>query len=386
MIKTLLSAAFLVFTCSACAQIASVQAGNFGNAGTWDCGCVPSPNDDLTISHHVVFTSDVHISDATVEIMAGGSLYGSGAELFPEDGSVVINRGSMNMGGIQISGQATLINENSGYIYITGNIVTSFSSTIQNAGSFTAYDLYQGGSFANKGTASLDLIQCNGTLINDEQGNLSVDSLYNAHQFYNYGHSIHHRLVNSPAGYVSISGSTVATEDVEAGGQFVLEATGTLNIAGSFTNDGQLYILGAANCEDFANGGELGGGGKLCILDASVNSGTVSWINVCDQTGSTFDTNTGTISPDVVFCSNGNCAELGLDEQALYVSVFPNPAADSFTVSAAVTVESVQLYALTGELIASVSGSEMTVDGFAPGMYFAGINGIVSGLQRMIVR
>ena len=94
--------------------------------------------------------------------------------------------------------------------------------------------------------------------------------------------------------------------------------------------------------------------------------------------------NTGTIAPDVVYCTNSVCA-LGIAEPFLQVSISPNPASESFSVAAAVPVESVQLYALTGELVWSVPFSAMAIDGIVPGMYFAGINGTASGLQRLIV-
>jgi hypothetical protein len=388
MVKTLLFGLFVSAAGAATAQIASVQSGNFNDAGTWDCSCVPTPTDDLTITHSVVFTGDLTIGDAVVQILPGGSLYGSGgAQLFPEDGSTIVNHGSMNMTGIQLSGQANFTNESTGYVYITGTIISSFSSSMQNAGSFTAYDLIQGGSFSNKGTASFDLIQCNGTLLNDEDGILSVDSLNVSQQFHNYGHGLFQQVVN-PTGQVYSAGSMQVTEDMISSGELLLETTGTLTIWGAFISDGTLSILGEASCEAFTNSGELNGGGsgKICILDASANSGSVNGISVCDQTGNDFDTNTGSISANVLFCSNGNCAELGVGELSWNVSLAPNPASDNFSVSAAVEVKSVELYAISGAMLRSVAASEMTVGDVVPGVYLVGINGNTAGLHRLLIQ
>jgi hypothetical protein len=161
-----------------------------------------------------------------------------------------------------------------------------------------------------------------------------------------------------------------------------LNVDGNLVLAGTMHLVGNAQVLGDLDIDTIA---ALDGTGGICVGGNSRNAGTVSEIYFCDATGSDFDLNTGTIAPDVVYCTNSVCA-LGIDEHFVVLSVFPNPASEDFSVAAGIPVESVELYALTGERVRTVAGSEMTVEDVAPGVYLVGINGNASGWRRVIVR
>src|SRR5690606_29687549 len=54
-------------------DVVSVNGGNWGTPGTWDCNCIPLPTDNVFINHNVTFNvTPASINNLTINI--GGTL------------------------------------------------------------------------------------------------------------------------------------------------------------------------------------------------------------------------------------------------------------------------------------------------------------------------
>src|SRR5271157_4140244 len=73
-IFTFMLMAMISFTVTQSQTVTSIANGNFLMPSTWDCGCVPSPGENIIIKHHVVLNTNWGFSSGSLTIDNGGAL------------------------------------------------------------------------------------------------------------------------------------------------------------------------------------------------------------------------------------------------------------------------------------------------------------------------
>jgi len=81
--KALVLSIFLIISVAVCAQIGSVQSGNWNTASTWDCNCIPVVTDNIQIGNHTV---TIPTAFAAV-----------GASLLVQSGGILVNQGALSI-------------------------------------------------------------------------------------------------------------------------------------------------------------------------------------------------------------------------------------------------------------------------------------------------
>ena len=373
-------------------NITSVNDGNASNPLTWDCTCIPSPDDNLTINHDVIMNVDWIVNSGGSITVNTGSSFVQDAQyrtvLFDGGGTMFTNRGTTELTNIAFTNGAEGHNHSSlsidtalwvgtGSMYMNHGLTENVDSTyIQ--GMFMNEGTYRFGSFLNEGMIS-------------NTGYLEVDSLYN-----NLG------TINSSAGNITANDfASNGTVNITGSSYMIivndLWNLGTLNLAAGrdirvgsdllnasdgdtalIVNDGLIEIG-----NDFSNIDTIRGSGLFCIANASSNTGDVlETLDICDNTGtSIFDFNSGNIDATVTNC-NSNC-NVGLTESApVEISIYPNPVSTKLNISGIekgfVTIKDV----MGKEVYASSIHSEIDVRNFRTGIYFITIE--YSGQQEML--
>lgn len=364
-------------------NISSVSDGNASNPLIWDCTCIPSPDDNLTISHNVVMNVDWIVnSGGSITVDAGSSFIQDNQYrtiLFDGSGSSFSNYGITELTNIGFSNGAEGHNHSSlsldtalwvgpGSMFMNHGLTQNVDSTyIQ--GMFMNEGTYRYGDFLNEGTVS-------------NTGYIVVDSLYN-----NIG------TINSTAGNIQANdiGSN-GTINITGSSYMVISSdfynAGTLNLAAGrdiyigsdllnasegdtalLVNDGLIEIG-----NDISNVDTLRGSGLFCIANGSSNLGDVKeTLDICDNTGvSIFDVNTGNIAATVTNC-NSNC-NVGIDEVTpLQINIYPNPVSTVLTIEGA-DKGIVRITDVMGKTVYTSSmKSEIDVRDFRTGIYFISI-------------
>ena len=358
----------------------------------WDCLCVPAAGDNIVVNHTVTMNVDFAYTSGGITVNSSGVLNGdSPARAIAYTGGNFTNSGTVSLGNFYhgggtfsntgtftagnvfaVDGTANTVNNGNFYVndslYVNTNAsftssgylytkYTASAGNITTTGNLVGDDLYNTGAFNNNGGTGVMLynIYSSGTVSNNASMELMFD-LWNSETFTNINHII--------VGRNFWNGDTLAG-------------------SATFTNNGTISVAA-----DLANSQTMNGSGHYCIGGASSNSGSVSGtLDICDLTGTNFDTNIGTIAGTVTFCSS-SCS-IGITEDMLNdtYSIFPNPVNNIVTVDMKTSgVYKLILFNSFGQIVLenSFSGSQKSIDltGQAMGMYhyrIVGENKVVSG-------
>jgi hypothetical protein len=149
-------------------NIASISNGNASNPLIWDCTCIPTPDDNLTINHNVVTNVDWIVNSGGSITVAGGSSFIQDNQhrtiLFDGGGSSFSNYGTTELTNIGFSNGAEGHNHNNlsldtalwvgpGSMFMNHALTENVDSTyIQ--GMFMNEGTYKNGDLLNEGTVS----------------------------------------------------------------------------------------------------------------------------------------------------------------------------------------------------------------------------------------
>lgn len=361
-------------------NIASIADGNASNPLVWDCTCIPTPDDNITVDHNIIMNADWIVnSGGSITVNSGASLIQDSQNrtiLFDGGGSMFTNHGETELTNIGFSNGAEGHNHSSlsldtalwvgpGSMYMNHGLTQNVDST------------YIQGSFMNEGTYSLGDFLNEGMISNT--GYLTVDSLYN-----NEG------TINSSAGYISaddfasngtvtISGSSymLITNDFLNAGTLNLNAGRDIRIGSDFLNSSEAdtaLIVNDGMIEvgnDFSNIDTLRGSGLFCIANSSTNTGNVlETLDICDNTGtSIFDVNSGNVAATVTNCNAGCNVDLEKNTTA-DINIYPNPVSSVLNIEG-INEGQVTITDVMGQTVYSSSvKSEIDVRNFRTGIYF----------------
>lgn len=373
-------------------NIASVNDGNATNPFTWDCTCIPTPDDNVTINNDVIMNSDWIVnSGGSITVSSGASFIQDNnyrTILFDGGGSMFTNYGEAEFTNFSFSNGAEGHNHNN--LSLDTALYVGAGSMFMNHGLTQNVDsTYIEGMFMNEGTFSYGDFLNDGMVTNT--GYMNIDSLYN-----NQG------MINSSAGSitandfgttgtVNITGSSfmVINNDLWNLGTINLEAGRDIRIGNDFLNasDGDTALVvnnGLIEVgNDFSNVDTLRGSGLFCISNASSNIGDVlGTLDICDNTGtSIFDINTGNIDATVTNC-NSNC-NVGVTENIpVEINIYPNPVSSILNIDGVdegyITIKDV----MGKEVYSSSVQAKIDVHDFRTGIYFITIQHY--GQQKML--
>jgi hypothetical protein len=336
-------AAMLIVSIVQSQTVTSIANGNFLYPTTWDCGCVPSPGDNIIIKHHVVLNTNWGFSSGSLTIDNGGSLI--------KDAS--IRSFAMNGGTFT----------NNGYFYI--DRFAAYTGTLNNSDSMhVTQALYNSATFTNSGTIyGLDSFYTANSLHITNTGTIAATNFMNTLTVQNDGIVNFTYFLNT--GSYSSTGITSAFQFLNSG---ISVLGDTLNILDDFTNAGimtvdsnVLFLVahdflnsdttahhavfnnngGVQIGNDFTNVDTLKGDkGTFCVAAFSTNTGYFKGtIDFCDQTPMNtvpinIDLNTGVIGANVTSCTQACKVLTGITEnkqETTSLHVYPNPFIDEVT-------------------------------------------------------
>jgi hypothetical protein len=334
-IFTFILSAMLSLSIAQSQTITSVTNGDFLTPSTWNCGCVPSPGDNIIINHHVVLNTNWGYSSGSLTINSGGSLVQDastrGFELnggtFTNNGSFSIDRfaaynGTLtNSDSMQITqflyNTATITN--SGIIYNMDSLYNDNSLLNTNTGSISATNLLNSANLQNNGQMNLTNYTNSGTYIST--GKTTVL------QFLNSGTSVISDTVNINNDFTNAGNMTLDTHVVFIVVHDFLNSDTIIHHA-VFNNNGAVTIG-----NDFTNNDTLKGNkGTFCVAYFSTNTGYFE--GTIDFCGQTQLVNTGVIGPNVTSCTHTCQFLTGIPkhtQKTTTVNVYPNPFIDEVT-------------------------------------------------------
>lgn len=319
--------------------ITSVANGNASNPLIWDCMCFPSTSSDIVINHTVNLDVDWAIlNGGSITVGPNGQLKQVGLKDLLVDGtnSFFTNNGFSQVNRMAVTQSAVLTNND--HFSVTEALY------IGQTGSFHNTDLFDG----------LDSLMTEGVSQND--GTIYVGNFLNTGSFTNTGHIAADSIGNT-GNFVSTSGWIQGTA-IGNSGDFFMQSEGFMIASENWWNIGNFVIGNGVDliCEkdlyngdtlggyaslenngtisvakDFYQGWNLSGSGSICIAEESYNAGDITGtLDICDNTGSDFDFNIGTIAGTVTHCAPG--CFVGVEELAESARVFPNPTDQFLTI------------------------------------------------------
>lgn len=340
--------------------ITSIASGNASNPLIWDCTCFPTTSSDIVINHTVNLDVNWAITaGGSVTVNAGGKLLQSGMRdlLIDGAGSVYVNSGQSAINRIAVL-NGGLIDNNQNFS-VTEGLYVGLNSNYTNDGLMDGLDsLMTEGTSVNNGTIYTGNFLNTGSFSNT--GHIAADSMGNTGTF------------NSTGGYLSAtafgnSGTFTMTNQgwMEASqnwwniGDFTLGAGlqiyagdnfyngDTLGGFASLENNGVIEIVNG-----FYNGWNLSGTGQFCIGGESINAGNITGtLDICDNSGTDFDLNVGTIAGTIVYCQPGCFVELTELEESL--SIYPNPTERFLFIETSNEFENFTLSSMDGKIVQS---------------------------------
>lgn len=361
-------------------NITSVQDGNATNPFVWDCTCIPTPDDNITIAHDITMDVDWIVNNGGSITINGGATFIQDAQnraiLFDGSGSSFTNYGETELTNVAFTNGAEGHNHSS--LALDTGLWIGPNSMFMNHGLTNVDSTLIQGMFMNEGTYGQgDFLNEGGTVMNT--GFISVDSLYN-----NQG------TINSSAGnittndfasngLVNITGSSymIINNDFLNAGTLNLAAGRDIRIGSDFLNASDAdtaVIINDGLIEvgnDFSNIDTLRGSGTICIANNSSNTGDViGTLDICDNTGtSIFDLNTGNVDATVTNCNSG-CSVSVDENEAIEVSIYPNPVSKTLFVDG-VTADQLSIKDVMGkEVYRSTMTNSVDVLHFKTGVYF----------------
>ena len=207
-----------------------------------------------------------------------------------------------------------------------------------------------GGSFTNSGIANIDSILIDGSVITftnngaltsiaigqsasgaggipafHNNGTITCDSIgLVGGEFHNYGTlNVIYDMANvAPSLFENHCVLTVG-RDLGNSGSFLTEKMVT--VGNDFGNSGAMTGP-TVGCGGFSVTGDSGNSGDFGVDGSN--------IDICDASSGSFDLNTGTLGSNVTFCTCTSTCSVGIVEHFQFpVSIYPNPANESFTIS-----------------------------------------------------
>lgn len=328
----------------ACATTCTtVQAGEWGDSSTWDCGCQPEVCDTLIVQH-AVSADDLVLGSLLFSVVSSGSLSVSGSAVFSASNVRVVVEGEIQA--------VELVFNTADSVIVSGSVDCARlffnAGSLLNSGTITASEFcgfswfpfpfnhaHHNSGYLSCGGLSSYAVLLNTGHLNSVYGNFTVLS--------NLGTAV----FNDRLFVQSILGVGDAALVIADTLQVVqlMELYGAVQcgqfVNGWSTGSAQTWLYAGSElvCGNFLNqsNGFLYGPGSLCISGHSENHGVISApINICDITLAAdapppyVDVNTGGYLLPIYRCAAGTCATVGMNEpiyrEALLLS--PNPADD----------------------------------------------------------
>jgi hypothetical protein len=376
--KKILSLLFTFIFSGIFSQSATTVAnGNWTNPLIWNCTCVPVGGYSVTINHAVTLNTSLLFNTGGITVNAAGSLVQDAA----------LNR------DIWING---------GYLHNAGNVDIRFflasTGAASNSGSLTVDAMTNYIPYVNSGTITMDSMTIAGTFTNTVTGNIIGDSLTNSSVYQNYGYMNVSWFTNDSAfyNYHIYNGYAMTNRSYAENLDSILLTGSVWNIARFRNLNGALFKMNKSfhNYDPiggkavFDNNGSVvnldswfntdtvkGQTGSFTVSDSSANSGFMKGnFSFCDLTPpSTYpyiDLNSGTVSPQIQFCSTGIHSDISTS-----FNVFPVPASKSLHIRFD-TEEGKKISFLNaqGMLMYEISASKKDLDidlsDFVSGIYF----------------
>lgn len=360
-------------------NITSVDNGNATNPLVWDCTCIPSPDDNVTINHNIIMNSDWIVNGGgSITVNSGAAFIQDNQYrtiLFDGGGTTFYNYGETELTNIGFSNTAEGHNHGSlsldtalwvgqGSLYMNHALTQNVDSTyiqgmFMNEGTYNQGDFLNEGMITNTGYIQVDSLYNNEGTINSSAGNITTDDF-------------------ASNGTVNITGSSymIINNDFLNAGTLYLEAGRDIRIGSDFLNASQgdtALVINDGMMEvgnDFSNTDTLRGSGLFCIANNSSNTGDVlGTLDICDNTGTgIFDFNTGNVDGTVTDCNAG--CNVGIDEEEIDISIYPNPVSTVLTIdgieNATFTIKDVM-----GKIIQTGSvANQINVSDYKTGIYF----------------
>ncbi len=375
-------------------NITSVSDGNATNPFTWDCTCIPTPDDNITINNNVVMNSDWAVTaGGSITINDGASFIQDNnyrSILFDGGGATFTNYGVSELTNFSFTNGAE--GHNHSDLSLDTALYVGAGSMFMNHGLTQNVDstLIQG-MFMNEGTYSNGDFLNEGGMVNNT-GYLTVDSLYNSQQ----------GVINSSAGNitandfgtigtVNITGSSymIINNDVLNGGILNIATGRDLRIGSDLlnTSDGDTAVIinnGLIEIgNDFSTLDTIRGTGVFCITNASSNIGDVlGSLDICDNSGmGIFDINTGNVDATVTDCNSG--CNVGVQEdEAIEISIYPNPVSSVLNIEGIEEGKVIISDVMGKEIYSSPLTPNIDVNNFKTGVYFITIS--YQGKQQMM--
>lgn len=377
--------------------ITSVQSGNASNPLVWDCTCFPTTADDIIINHAISMDVDWAITaGGSITVNASGSLIQNGPHVLLVDGtgSQYLNHGASEFTDIAYTNGGSGINTSN--FLVTRALYIGVGSSYNNSGTLGGMDsLMTEGIFTNSGPCFSGNILNTGTYTNT--GHIAGDSVGNTGTFNSLGGYMYFKAFGNTGTFsMTTSGFMDVTENWYNAGDFTLGAGLQIYAHNHFYNGDTL--MGSANLHnngtievtnDFYNNFVMDGSGNFCVGGDSYNSGPVNGtLDFCDNTGTDFDWNTGTIAGTVTFCQPG--CYLNLEENIHEeVLIYPNPTTSSFNFEATNKYTVCNVYAVSGQQIERIQleGNHVDVNQLESGVYFIQFTGAKdSAMIRLVIQ
>ena len=387
--------------------VQSVGDGDWTDASTWDCACVPLDGDTVLIGHTVSLATDLTFLGGYLEVGAAGSIDGMPAR------SLTSTSRFTNHGAVQLYCLTLLDGQSwTDPILNTGTINATRMALRRrgvNTGVITTIDslVFDRTSFWNEGAISSRVTWVRDSLLWNEGQFISYDlTIDSTGLFHNVGSCdvVHDLVIRTGSNYTAGAGSTLNRVQNNVDLRFGLNIWAVDMVIGArlFVNDADLpfphltfFVAGGSiHCKDLVNRGWLAGPGTICISDSSINEGSLQpGLVICDATTTTtvwpfLDVDQGTVDPGILFCPAGSCAVAIGERSSAQLSIAPNPASDNVTFEGMPAGAELRIYDGLGQLVLTpgvASGTKTTVDvgGLPKGIYLATAT---KGKQRLTTR
>lgn len=349
--------------------ITSIASGNASNPLIWDCTCFPTTSSDIVINHTVNLDVNWAItSSGSITVNSGGKLLQSGLRdlLIDGSGSQYLNNGQSAINRIAVTNGGTITNNQN--FSVTEGLYVGVNSNYANSGLMDGLDsLMTEGSSVNNGTIYTGNFLNTGTFSNT--GHIAADSMGNTGTFNSTGGYLTATAFgNSGTFNMTNQGWLEASENWWNIGDFTLGSGlqiyagdnfyngDTLGGSASLVNNGVIEVV-----NNFYNGWDLSGSGQICIGQESYNAGAITGtLDICDNTGTDFDFNVGTIAGTIVHCQPG--CFVGVEEKEVKTTIYPNPSDHFITIESTVVFDRYILSTLTGQIVHSGELDEFIID------------------------
>ncbi len=291
--------------------INSIRSGTWNSILNWDCSCIPSAMDNVTIKNtHTISMSGGNVVIQHVNINAGGAI-NTNSNTLTITGDLAVQGILRGSGNVFLNGSNTLLDgvgliTSTGLLSITGNKdIPATTILTKTAGDFF---IGAGAIVTNHGTITLEgsvigedgnsqWINAGHSTLNVAGEMLTTGKLFTSadeNTMHYFGSSPQNLTVPQAQQYEHLILSNVGTKTAP---------TGTIKISGDFINDGS--FLNNNGTIYFNGNSEVSGSGTITFHHLHLQSGSLlkfpgSTVNVAGDitfdSGSTFDPSSGMVS------------------------------------------------------------------------------------------